>query len=181
MAAATFWQTMTWTRFARPACDQALYRRIQRCSPTKIVEFGIGDLARTQRVISLAQRFKPTEDEERIQYCGIDLFEMSDQESPLKLKQTHNTLARSGAKVRLVPGDLTSALARTANVLPETDLLIVSDSQSREDLEKVFHFLPRMLHPESSIARYSVQGGKLRLRWMKPDSFVTPVRRRRAA
>ena len=182
MAAATFWQTLAWTRFSRPACDQALYRRIQRTPPTRVVEFGVGDLGRTQRVISLAQRFLADDDPEaRVQYCGMDLFEMRTDQTPLKLKSAHNTLARTGAKIRLVPGDLRSALARTANILTETDLLIVDAAHDREELESVFNFLPRMLHSNTSIARYDTQGGKLRLRWMKPDSFVTPVRRRRAA
>lgn len=184
MAAATFWQSTMWTRFAKPACDQTLYRRVQRCQPTRIVEFGIGDLVRAQRVISLAQRFQSSDTEgedTRIQYCGIDLFDMRSDQSPLSLKEAHNRLAKTDARVRLVPGDLTSALARTANVLPDTDLLIVDATYSRDQLESVFHFLPRMLHAGTSIARYSYYNGKLRLRWMKPDSFVTPVRRRRAA
>lgn len=185
MAAATLWQSTMWTRFAKPACDQTLYKRVQRCHPTRIVEFGIGDLVRAQRVISLAQRYAGKSDDSsantRIQYCGIDLFDMRADQSPLSLKEAHNRLTKSGAKVRLVPGDLSSALARTANILQNTDLLIVDATYSRDQLESVYHFLPRMLHAETSIARYSFYNGKLRLRWMKPDSFVTPVRRRRAA
>jgi|GEM_PF-5433140 len=180
MAAATLWQSLLWTRFGKPACDRSLFRRVQRFRPLKIVEFGV-DLSRAQRVISLAQRCQPEETKPaRIEYCGVDLFDMRSVD-PLMLKQAHHTLAQTGAKVRLVPGDLQAALARAANELPNTDLLIVDAKNSREDLEAVFHFLPRMLQATTSIARYSQSDAKTRLRWMKPDSFVTPRRKRKAA
>ena len=182
MAAATLWQSFSWTRFGNPACDRALFRRVQRFRPVKIVEFGVGDLMRAQRVISLAQRVQPEETKpNRIEYCGVDLFDMRADVEPLKLKHAHNTLVQTGAKVRLVPGDLPSALARAANDLLNTDLLIVDATHSREDLEAVFHFLPRMLQATASIARYSQVEQQTRLRWMKPDSFVTPRRKRKAA
>lgn len=183
MASASFWQSFVWTRFATPSCDRSLFSRIQKTRPQRIVEFGIRDLQRTERCIALAQRFlQPTDGgSEAVRYCGIDLFEARRQPTPLNLKTAHNQLARTKAKIRLVPGQLSSALARTANVLPNTDLLIVDAMHSREELEAIFHFLPRMLHAQTSIARYSEESGRPRLRWMKPDSFVTPRSRSKAA
>ena len=172
MSAASTWNAFVWAHFAKPKCDRALFRRIKQRRPQRIVEIGI-NLTRATRTIALAQRYC----EDKIHYCGIDLFEARGEGEPLKLKHTHNQLAQTGAKIRLVPGEMVSAIGRTANNLTETDLLIVSPEQSREELQAIFPYLPRMLHSETSIARYTEADGGVRLRWMKPDSFVTPKRR----
>lgn len=172
MSAASTWNAFVWTYFAKPKCDRALFRRIKQRKPQRIVEIGV-NLTRATRMISLAQKYR----EDTIHYCGIDLFEARVDGDPLKLKHTHHQLAQTGAKIRLVPGEMVSAIARSANNLTKTDLLIVSAEHSREELQAIFPFLPRMLHAETSIARYTDADGGIRLRWMKPDSFVTPKRR----
>ena len=172
MSAASTWNTFVWTTLAKPKCDRALFRRVRTHKPIRIVELGI-DIVRAQRVIALAQRYA----EEQVQYCGIDLFEARTAGPRLKLKNIHNQLTKTGAKVRLVPGELAHAIARTANILPNTDLLIVAGEHSQDALKSIFSFLPRMLHSETSIARYTEAADGMRLRWMKPDSFVTPSRR----
>ena len=173
MPAASTWNTFVWTNFAKPQCDRGLYRRVKQKKPQRIVEIGVGDLTRATRLIALAQRFR----DDAIHYCGIDVFEARSEGTPLRLKYAHNRLAKTGAKVRLVPGELTSAVGRTANMLVGTDLLIIGAVHSQEELQSVFPYLPRMLQESTSIARYSDVNGVVRLRWMKPDSFVTPKRR----
>ena len=138
--------------------------------PVRILELGVGDLTRSVRSIAMAQRFHDGP-ESGVQYCGIDLFEAR-AEGAIKLKDAHQQLKQTGAKTRLVPGELMSAVARTANILSAIDLLIIDSVYSGDEVEAIFPFLPRLLHDGSSIARYDLQNGKLRLRWMKPDSFV---------
>ena len=153
--------------FARPKCDRALFRRIGTSKPMRIVEIGLGDGSRGQSAILLAQRYTQSP----VSYCGIDLFEASPESSPLTLKQAHHKLCRTGAKIRLVPGDPCSALARTANFLIGTDLLIVDHTVSAEQLSKAEDFLPRMLHAETVIATYVTTGGARRIHWKSPTSF----------
>ena len=169
MPSASTWNAFVWSHFAKPKCDRGLYRRISKTKPQRIVELGIGELTRTSRAIRMAQRAS----QKTVHYCGIDLFEARPG-GALKLKETHQSLSQLGAKIRLVPGDLMSALGRTANMLGDTDLLIIDSSQLAADLEAAFPFLPRMLTSETSIARYDLSGPSQRLRWMKPDSFVQP-------
>ena len=172
MSAASIWNALHWTRFSQPRHDRALFQRVQKVKPVRIVELGIGDTTRATRVIRLAQRFTS----ETIQYCGIDQFDARATDG-LPLKGAHQILSKTGAKVRLVPGDIMSALGRTANILTNTDLLIFDASNEQADIEKAFHFLPRMLHEKTAIARYDVAEKSVRLRWLKPSGFMQPARR----
>ena len=172
MNAATFWNALFWTRFSQPRHDRALFQRVQRIKPVRIVELGVGDTSRATRTIRLAQRFT----KETIQYCGIDLFEARP-EGGVSLKDAHQSLSKTGAKIRLVPGDVMSALGRTANVLTNTDLLIFDANNSQAEVEHAFHFLPRMVHEKTAIARYDSAGKSARLRWLKPSGFLQPSRR----
>ena len=173
MPAASYWQALAWIHSATPKCDRALHRRVKTTMPQRIVELGVGDLSRATRVIAMAQRYR----KDTIHYCGIDLFDARSEDASLKLKDAHIRLSQTGARIRLVPGDLMSAIPRTANMLTNTDLLIVDATHSASELESIRPFIPRMLGPCASIARYDVNNGKLQLRWMKPDSFQLPCRR----
>ena len=172
MSAASFWESLTWTRFSKPRCCRALYQRVLREKPQRIVELGMSDAVRSLRLIRLAERAGDA----RIHYCGIDLFEAREA-NPLPLKQVHHQLAETGAKVRLVPGDLFASLGRTANLLADTDLLVLDSVHRQEDLESVYHFFPRMLHERTSIARFDGVESSLRLRWLKPGSFLKSMSR----
>lgn len=167
MAAASTWNAFVWNYLSSPAHERGLYQRVKRARPTRIVEVGLGDLTRASRVIALAQRYS----DEPIQYCGIDPFDARD-DQPLRLKEVHKRLSQAGAKVRLVPGDFASGVARTANLLSGTDLLIIDSAVSRDDLESMFPFFPRLLVENTSIARISQQGKSGAVKWMKPDSFA---------
>lgn len=167
MPAASTWNAFVWTYLSGPKRDRDLYRRVAKKKPRRIVELGLADLTRTLRMIRMAQRYT----DETIHYCGIDLFE-SRGESGLKLKDTHSRLSHTGGKIRLVPGELMPAIARSANILTDTDLLIISAEHSSDDLRAVQMFMPRMLRSDSSIARYQCSANKLELRWLKPDAFL---------
>jgi hypothetical protein len=60
-------------------------------------------------------------------------------------------LIRTGAQLRLVPGDPLSALARCANSLANTDLLIISAGHDPAGLEPAWFYIPRMLHAGSLV------------------------------
>ena len=169
MPAASTWNALVWTYLSGPKIDRVLFRRIAKTKPQRIVELGLTDLNRTLRMIRMAQRYT----EETIHYCGIDLFE-SRGESGLKLKDTHSRLSQTGGKIRLVPGELMPAIARSANILSDTDLLIISAEHSSDDLGAVQMFMPRMLKSDSSIARFRLTDDRQELRWLKPSVFIEP-------
>ncbi|MCA9186741.1 MAG: hypothetical protein KDA99_14035 [Planctomycetales bacterium] len=144
MAAASFLRTMYLTFFCKPAHVRQVFRLMRRCQPQNIVELGLVDVNRTVDLIQLAQRFAGPSP--AIRYTGIDLFDARPQSSPaITLKQTHQRLSSSGAKIQLVPGDAYSALQRTANALGKADLLLISQEQSAAQMELAWFFVPRIL------------------------------------
>jgi hypothetical protein len=138
---------------SKPAGDRQLYRHVRRQPFARFVEIGLTDLGRTQRLVALAQRLAP---EVEIQYTGIDMFEgrEADSDGPsLTLKGTHQSLKAVGAKVKLVPGDAYSALARTANSLSNIDLVLISAVTAEDTYQQASFYLPRMLHESSRVFR----------------------------
>jgi hypothetical protein len=171
--------------FSKPIADRAIYRAIRLVRPKSIVEIGLGTGQRAARAIALAARLRPGE---RIAYTAVDLFEASPSGRPaLGLKKAHHLLSATGAKVQLVPGDPFSALARTANSLMCTDLLIVSADQTGESLDRSWFYVPRMLHDASVVMIESPphgdQGGAAFEQLAKSDvasRYVGDLRRRAA-
>lgn len=131
--------------FSNPKADRELYRAIRRNRVRQIVELGIDSIERTQRMIRLASRLSP-EGAGSIKYASVDLFDARGAaQQALRLKDAHRMLVSTGASVRLIPGDVLSGLARGANQLNDTDLLIVSSTWAPELLERAWHYVPRML------------------------------------
>ena len=172
MPAASFAQAVYLTTFCTPKCDRTLYRGVTRTKPRRIVELGVGDASRASRLLRLAARYHPGT---TIEYTGIDLFEARPQGESLSLKQAYRHLSRTGASVRLVPGDVAPALARTANVLTETDLVVIDATD--DDLAKAWFYVPRMLHDKTVIARYELRGQQKDLVWLNPRDVCGQARR----
>jgi hypothetical protein len=133
--------------------ERVLYRAIRRHRPRTIIELGLASLRRAERLVSVAQRFRPGD---TVQYTGIDLFEgatthTSASRPPISLKEAFCALRGTEARIRLEPGDPYTALSRAANSLTETDLLIVSGGHDPDDLAKAWFFVPRMLHANSLV------------------------------
>lgn len=148
MAAAGFLQSAVLRYFAQPAHERVLYRAIGKHKIGQIVELGVGSGVRAQRLIAMAQRASPGE----VRYAGIDLFEARDTDQPgLTLKEAHRRLRSTGAKVQAVPGDPYSALARVANSLTGTRLLIVAADQDAAALERAWFYVPRMLTSDACV------------------------------
>lgn len=60
-------------------------------------------------------------------------------------------LKPSGARVRLIPGDVLEALTRTANALGQIDLVLISADQQGETLDRAWFYFPRLLHKQSRV------------------------------
>lgn len=135
---------------SHPKADRAIYRAIRRGQVRRIVEMGIGDGRRAERMISLARSWGT---DKPIRYTAIDPFELrAEQDGPgLSLKTAYRKLKATGAKVQVVPGDPLTALARVANSLTGTDLLLISADQDDVSLQQAWFYVPRMLHAASQV------------------------------
>ena len=145
------------SRFSKPVEYRLLYRIAQRQKVRRLVELGVGTGDRAIGLLKIAQHFHPPEE---IRYTGIDLFEA--RETPLQegsLKQVHRRLGALSRTIQLVPGQPDVALARVANSLANTDLLIISDFQNDESLRHAWFYIPRMLHAKSAVLVRAVRNG----------------------
>ncbi|MCC6125694.1 MAG: hypothetical protein IT426_12075 [Pirellulales bacterium] len=142
------WKTFYLSHFAKPAADRLIYRAILEEKITRIVEMGIGDGSRALKMIDAAARHC---ERPKIHYVGIDSFEDRDSaEGPgLTLIEAYRLLKKSAARIKLIPGDPCDALMRSANSLTDIDLLLISAPRETERLERMWFFVPRMLHPRS--------------------------------
>ena len=138
--------------FSKPVSERAIYRAIGRTRARRILEIGIGDPARTLRMIHLARRFS---DGQPVSYAAIDLFEARPATSGpnLSLKEAHRQLKATRARIQLIPGDPAQALARVANSLPNIDLVLISAEHSDASLAEAWFYFPRMLHGGSVVFR----------------------------
>jgi hypothetical protein len=135
---------------SKPQSDRPLHQAIRRHKMRKIVELGLNDCRRAQRMIETARLASP---QDEIHYVGMDLFEgRSAADGPgLSLKAAHQSLRGQGARVQLVPGDPADSLARTANSLGKIDLLIVPAELDSLSSRRAWYFVPRMLHERSIV------------------------------
>jgi hypothetical protein len=143
--------------FSKPAGDRVLYRTAPKMPAVSILEIGVGDGIRTQRLL---KHVLTTPEVDSIRYTGIDLFEMREDESGIPLREAHRLLRQDGSRIQLVPGDPFTALARIANTLPDTDLVLISFDQDAESLARSWFYLPRMLHDKSVVLVESIVESK---------------------
>jgi hypothetical protein len=149
VSAAQYARYLFLTRFSKPASDREILKWVYDNRPRSIVEIGVGQAARTQRMLELlTHHVSATE----IRYTGIDLFEGRDPRTPgLSLKAAFTVLRPLGVQAQWVPGDPYAALGRVANNLSNTDLLLVAADQEAESLSHAWAFVPRMLHSQSVV------------------------------
>ena len=152
MRSASYLRYLYLAYFSKPVRERILYRAIRRTRALKILEIGVGDVARTLRMIRLAHGFS---NGEAVRYAAIDLFEArpAADGQKLSLKEAHRLLKPTGAQIQLIPGDPAQALARVANSLPNVDLLLISAAQSDTSLAEAWFYFPRMLHDASRVYR----------------------------
>jgi len=137
--------------FAQPKAVRNLYRLVKRLKVCRIVEVGISDLERADRLIRVAQRYTQSK---VVAYTGLDWFDARpSQFSPLSLKDAHRILQKTGASVRLVPGEPARSLTTAANSLLHTDLLLIAPTVADGSLTSSWPFVPRMLDSHSVVLR----------------------------
>jgi hypothetical protein len=138
------------THFSKPAGDRRIYRTIYQQNSRTILELGIGNVQRAQRMIEVAALQRSIQD---IHYIGVDLFEArtTADGSGVPLKTAHRLLQATGARVRLWPGDPLRALSQAANTLRGVDLFVISARLDTESLAQAWFYVPRMLHPRSLV------------------------------
>ena len=145
MAAARFLKAAYLAWFSKPVADRAVYRTVRRQRPRRILLIGLRDAIRARRLVELAQRYAI---DEPVELTGIDMFEgrPSNIAPGHSLKDAHRILNETGARIQLVPGDPISALARTANSLPDIDLMLLDADHDVDSMSSAWFYVPRMLH-----------------------------------
>ena len=134
---------------SQPATDRAVYRLIEKRPIRSILELGVGDGLRAERMIAIVSRHQT---DTELQYTGIDLFEDRPAGSPqIALKQAYQKLRQQSVRVRLVPGGPFEALSRIANYVSGIDLVVVAGDQDAQSLARAWMFLPRMIHGETLV------------------------------
>ena len=178
------WKTFYLTHLVKPAADRLVYRAILQEKIGRIVELGLGDGSRALRMIDAAAR---NHERQNIHYIGLDSFEdRSPVDGPgLTLIEAHRSLKQSGAKIKLLPGDPRETLMRSANSLNNIDLLLISAPMDSERLERMWFFVPRMLHERSLVLQEVADAkGEKTFRRIAPTEiarFATITQRRKAA
>jgi len=161
--------------FSKPVANRAIYKAICRRPVARILEVGVGDTERAQRMIGLA------EEGVVVEYVGVDRFELSDDPQSLGLKEAYQRLRATGAKIRLVPGEVDSALARSANDMGQFDLVVISSSWSETALARAWFYLPRMLRPDSMVFIEQGDAGQIEMCQLAVAEIERRAVRRRAA
>jgi hypothetical protein len=172
LAAADFFKACYLSYFSRPSSDRILFRTIRRRKVRRILEIGIGLGRRALRMIEMAQMGSAGEP---VHYTGIDFFESrSPNDGPgLTVKAAHQLLGGTGARIRLVPGDLVTALARTANSLSGADLVVLSARLNPKSVARAWFYLPRVLNSHSHVfCEETRQAGVTVLRALSPSEVA---------
>lgn len=133
-------QRLWLARLSQPAAERVIHRHVLRQPPARILEIGLGLLARTERMLAAAAAATAP-----VQYVGLDRFEGRVPTDPpgVSLKEAHRRLNKLG-RVQLVPGNVDTSLARLVNHLGVFDLVVVSADNDERHLERCWFFLQRV-------------------------------------
>ena len=144
------------TRLSRPAGERRIYRHAIRRSPRRIIEIGVGTLARTTRLLELVGSLAGGQG---LHYVGLDRFEARLPGDPpgVTLKQAHQRLHGMG-RVQLVPGDIDMSLSRLCNHLGAFDLVVVAAEHDPRQLDRCWFFIQRIVTAETMIFVESREG-----------------------
>jgi hypothetical protein len=142
------WKYCYYALLSKPVCNRVIYRTIRRQRVSSILEVGVGDASRAERMIQVARKFSGSGS---VRYTGIDGFE-ANPDSVLTLKECHRRLQyKTDVKVQLVPGDMYPSIHRIANSHSRTDLIVISAGYDAETLSNTLFYIPRMLHATSTV------------------------------
>lgn len=147
---------LTW--LSQPASERPIYRHCLRSPPRRVIELGLGDLVRTERMLGLLRATAPGDP---VHYVGLDRFEgrLPDDPPGVTLKQAHQRL-HGMARVQLVPGNVDTSLSRLCNHLGAFDLVLISHHNDSRLLERSWFFIQRLMTPQTSVFVETVTGGR---------------------
>lgn len=142
--------------FAAPTADRQLLRLVKGRPIRRIVQLGLEDLTLTRRLLEGLVKHASGE---AIHCTLIDAFEQRPSAAePLALAQTYRELTPTGVRLRLVPGDPSAGLAREANALADTDLLVLAPWLDEAALRGAWFYVPRMCHPATLVLQRQASG-----------------------
>jgi hypothetical protein len=137
------------TRFSRPAQNREIYRELYRAKPTSLFVLGVDSLPFVQELTELMHGWKPSE---RVRLALLDPFDARPAGTPrLTLRETNAHFADKPVRLTLHPGDPATALPRIANQLGVADAILLSPSIDPAEFAPAWYFLPRLMHPESTL------------------------------
>jgi len=169
---------------SQPASDRPVYRAILREKARSFLELGLGIGQRAVRMIEVAGRYHPLRE---IHFTAVDLFEARTAvDGPgVTLKMAHRLLGATGARIQLVPGQLCTGLARTANSLGQIDLVVLSARLDSRSLVRAWFYLPRLLHQRSQVFQERIlPGGRTSMQlvdWQQVETLAASAASLRAA
>jgi hypothetical protein len=146
---------------SKPVSERELMIFVQENAIGSILEIGIGSGERVRRMLPLCRK---AEGVAQIRYAGVDPFESAATGVPhMNLKGAHRMLAEFGVKAHLIPGEISSAIARVANTVLPSDLIIIDGEwASTSDAGKAMEtWLPRLSHSGSTIFAATTRGSVL--------------------
>lgn len=135
---------------SQPRSDRELFRLAITGGISSILEVGIRNGARAQRLVHLAA--KTATAGQKLRFTAIDWFdERPREQTPLTLKDAYRLFQGSPARFQFLPGDPASVFSQNANRLGPFDLVILSAVIPAETLLKLWFYLPRMLKSDSIV------------------------------
>jgi hypothetical protein len=160
MSRPSWLQKIYWSRFSKPVSERALFKHLIAHPVRSILEIGVGDGARMQRIAKLVQL---PSDVTQLRYIGIDEFESASSGRHLTLKQAHQLASQLGFKASLIPGDHSSAIPRVAHKMGACDLVIVDGGLNPQEpsVGIIGTWLNRLAHSQSTVIASNVDGGEL--------------------
>jgi hypothetical protein len=180
MSRLSWTQRLYWRYFSKPASERALFLHVLQNPIASILEIGVGSGERFRKVLPLCHK---SEGVAQIRYAGVDPFESAATGVPhLPLKQAHRMLAELGVKAHLIPGEAASAIARVANMVLPSDLVIIDGHWESNDPvgQAIQNWLPRLCHDQSTVFACSKRGEPL-VQQALPSSVTERSSLRRAA
>ncbi len=124
MGRLNWFQRFYWQKLAKPVAERELFRQLISHPIASVLEIGVGDGQRMQRIVQLAELAPGVT---QLRYVGVDEFESSkDGGVHLTLKQAHQQASQLGLRANLIPGELKSAMPRVAHKIGPSDLVIVN-------------------------------------------------------
>ncbi len=173
MSRLSWLQKIYWTRFSKPVEERSLVRFLIDNPINSILEIGIGNGARLQR---LAKLVTPSDKCEQVRYIGVDEFEGSPTtREHLTLKQAHQLASQLGFKASLIPGTPAQAIGRVAHKFGASDLIIIDGGI---DLQKptagvIGSWLNRLAHSKSTVIACNQVGEPLLI--VNRESLELPI------